>query len=503
MAQDRSNNLLDISNLWMGNDFFYGSTQIQGETRLAFNTRCTQGNCIDRRKGVAVWGEGGDAGKVYAQMVLQKDTTGDVLLRLIDGTGAGVQLQRYDPTGDTWIDIGTNIGDADDRIDWDWTFAIIGDEERVYFTNGVSNLHYTNGTSVTEVTGIKGRYIATQGATLVMGCMTETYPANSFVYSYSGTHTFYDTSDPDETYETSSFEAKVDGVITGVKCFNWMVYVFTESDGLFEVDISGLPEPRKISTHGCMSPKSIAIGEDAMFWADQYGVWSMPASGDITKISRSVDKIYKQVSGSNFYDMAGGINTNSQYELHLGDLTFEGTDYSDVALVYEIEQSRFFGRNVWRVDTDKFHANNIVTWANAYGFLTTFYGSRLTQTVYQTDYGYADVDANIDMTWQSKDFPLADDKSEVTVEDIYLRFEPIGDETNIVVSCRMDTGTWVEVKDQELPLSSKSLETIRIQAPMGLTGRTFAVKVESSAQAETRIRNILVTYSHNRSERRL
>lgn len=501
MAQ--TNNPLEISQLWQGNDFFYGSTQIQGDTRFALNTRCTEGNCFDRRKGYAVWGGGGDAGKVYASMVLQKDEEADVFLRLVDGAGVGVQLQEYDPVNDVWSNIGTNIGTADDRIDWDWTFAIIGDEERVYFTNGVSNLHYTDGTTVTEVDGVKGRYITTQGNVLVMGCMTDVHEGNSFVYSYAGTHQFY-SEDAEETYETTAYKAWVDGIITGVVNFNWMIYVFTESDGLFEVDISSVPSPRKISTHGCISPKSIAIGDDAMFWADQYGIWSMPINGDISKISKSVDSIYKQVTGSNFYQLTGGVNNKNQYELHLGDLTFEGTLYDKVALVYEIEQSRFFGRNIWRIDTGKFFANNITTWANAFGFLTTFYGSRQTQTVYQTDYGYADVDADIEMVWQSKDYTLADDKSEITIEDVYLRYEPLGaDDINIVVSMRMDTGDWVQIKDQELPTSSKSQKTIRIQAPMGLTGRTVAIKIESSGQLMTKFRNILITYSSNRSERRL
>jgi len=45
---ERSGKPLAIENLWEGNDFFYGSTQIQGDVRMALNTRCTEGNCFDR-----------------------------------------------------------------------------------------------------------------------------------------------------------------------------------------------------------------------------------------------------------------------------------------------------------------------------------------------------------------------------------------------------------------------------------------------------------------------
>jgi hypothetical protein len=501
---ERSGKPLAIENLWEGNDFFYGSTQIQGDVRMALNTRCTEGNCFDRRKGIAVWGGGGDAGQVYCQMVLLKEGEAAVFLRLVDGAGVGVQLEEYNSVTDSWDTIGSNIGTADDRTDWDWTYANIAGEDRVYFTNGVSNLHYTNGTTVTEVSDVKAKYITTKENVLVIGGLTETYGENTVIWSHSNTHQFY-ADDGVDTFETSDYVIYLDSPCTGVKSFNWMVYAFTETDGLYEIDIMATGAiPRKISTHGTMSPKSIAVGDDSMFWADQYGIWSMPINGDIMKISKSVDSIYKQITGANFYQLTGGVNTNDQYELHLGDLTFEGTSYSDVILLYEIEQSRFYGRNIWRIDTGKFQANNIITWPNAYGFFTTFYGSRLTQTTYQTDYGYADVDQDIEVYWQSKDYVLCNDKREITIEDVYLRFEPLGSgDINIVVSMRMDTGDWVQIKDQELPNSSKSHDTIRIQAPSGLTGRAVAIKIESDGQLATKFRNILVTYSYNKSERRL
>lgn len=499
----RSGIPLNIENLWEGNDFFYGSTQIPGSTRLAFNTRCTEGNCFDRRKGIAVWGGGGDAGVVYASMVLQQESGADIFLRLVDGSGAGVQLQKYSPTTNLWVDVGSNIGTADDRVDFSWTYIQIAGEDRVYFTNGVTDLHYTNGTTVTDVAGVRGRYVTSQGNVLIMGCMTDVHPANACVYASAGTHRFY-LDDGIEDYTTTSQIFWVDGVVTGVKAFNWLVYVFTESDGMFEVDLNGGYIPRKISTHGTMSPKSIAIGGDAMFWADQYGIWYLPIGGSIQKISKSVDKIYKCVTGANFYQLTGGVNCNEQYELHLGDLTFEGTAYKKVVLLYEIEQSRFYDRNVWRIDVDKFHANNIVTWANAYGFLTTFYGDRLTQTTYQTDYGYLDIDKNIAMVWQSKDFVLANDKQEVTLEDIYLRYEPLGSgDIPVVVYARIDTGPWVTVKTLNLPNSSHPHNTVRMQAPMGLTGRCMAIRITSTSNLQTKFRNILVTYSSNSSERRL
>lgn len=504
MAENRSGQPLEITNMWDGNDLFYGSTQIPGMIRFSLNSRCTEGDCADRRKGIAVWGGGGDAGQVYASMVLQQDTDPDVLLRLVDGDGAGVQLQKYDPTDDEWDDLGSNIGTADDRTDWSWTYVRISGEDRVYFTNGVSDLQYTNGTTVSSVDGVKGRFITTKENILIIGCMTSVHDLNTVLYSRADSHVFY-SDDIDVDYATSDQKFFVDGIVTGVQVFNWMVYVYTENDGLFEVDIAPTePAPRKISTHGTMSPKSIAVGADSLFWADQYGVWQLPIGGDVLKISRSIDNLYSNVSGTNFYQLTGGVNTKQQYELHLGDLTYEGVDYTDVVLLYEIEQSRFYQKNVWRIDTGKLFANNIVTWANAYGFLTTFYGSRLTQTTYQTDYGYQDLDEDIAMVVQTKDFILATEKQEITLEDVYIRYEPLGsDDIPIVVKARMDTGSWVTIKEQDLPTSGNSYEVLRIQAPMGLTGRSVALRIESTSNLATKFKSILITYSYNSSEVRL
>jgi hypothetical protein len=56
---------------------------------------------------------------------LQVSGGNDIFLRLVEGEGAGVQLQKYDPTTDTWVNIGGNIGTADDRTDWFGTSVTI------------------------------------------------------------------------------------------------------------------------------------------------------------------------------------------------------------------------------------------------------------------------------------------------------------------------------------------------------------------------------------------
>lgn len=487
---------IPIKEFWTGVDTFFDSTSIDGPTRLCFNTRNFEGSSLDRRLGSALRGSAGDVGSVYGQMVLQQSNGSDIHLRLVDGAGAGVQLQKWN--GSSWENLGSNIGTSDDRVDWSWTYVQIGGEDRVYFTNGVSDLRYTNGTTVSTVADTKGKYITTKENILILGCMKDIYPENAFVWSKADSHQFYL---DNEDYATSSLVAYVDGPITGVKSFNWLIYTFTEADGLFETDISSSPAPRKISTHGTMAPKSIAVGFDCMIWADQYRIWQLPIGGDVMPISKSIDKVYKEITAANFFTMAGGMNANEQYELHVGDLTFEGVAYENVTFIYEIEQSRFNGKNIWRIDTDKIFANNLVTVADEYGFFNTYYGSRTNQSVYQTDVGSQDSGSNIAMTWISKDFPIVSENNESTVGDIYIRYTPLGaDEIPVTLYVRKDTETWQDMGTFNLPVGSSSIKMQRIPGLKGVTGRTAAVKLVSTSNLATSIKQILITYSYNESQ---
>jgi len=489
---------LTVSQFWMGPNVYFDSTRIEGECRLAFNNRCLEGSTLDRRPGFQLEGPQGDAGRVYCQMVLQQVNAPDIHLRIIDGAGAGVQVQKK--SGSSWVNIGNNIGTAHDRVDWDWTYIQISGEDRVYFTNGVSNLHYTQGSAITEVSGIKGRYIDSKEGILVMGHMTEVYHNNTFVWSKGGSHQFYLDG---EDYATSSNAAWVDGPITGIKCFNWVVYTFTAEDGLFETDITGLPAPRKVSDHGTLSPKSIACGFDTMYWADQYGVWQLPLGGNVTKISKGIENFYRGLSFINFYQLVGGVNTKEQYELHLGNVNFEGVTHNKVVLVYEIEQSRHHQYHVWRIDKDKIFANNIVSMADEYGFFSTYYGSRDSQSVFITDVGNYDGDiANeIEIDWISKDFPLVSENFEYTAGDIYIRYTPLGsDDLPISLYLRKDTEPWQLVGHVNLPPGSGQIALKRIQGIKGLTGRTLGIRIVSGGLLPFSIKQLTVNYSFNDSQ---
>lgn len=495
----RENKPILFNNFALGTDQHNPTTSSTGGVARIINGRCERATTLDRRKGKVVMGTAGDAGQVYMEDSLQISDGNDILLRLVEGEGAGVQLQKYDPVDDSWDDVGTNIGNADSRADWFGTSVTIAGEDRFYFTNGVDDLQYTNGTTVTVVEGIKAKYITNKENILVIGHCTETYGANVVIYSKANSHQFH--SDLDTGYEDTSQKFYLPGEITQLKCFNSLVYVFTKADGLWEVDLKD-DSIRQISTHGTVSPKSVDIDWDVMVWAEQDGVWALPIGGDVLKVSTTVDNIYSQTSASNIFQVVGGFNTNGQYELHLGTLTYQGVEYPNYTLVYEIEQSRELGQNSWKEDTGKEFPNNMCKWTNSYGFTQSYYGSRTNQTTYLNDYGYEDgTGESIELVLETADVQIAREKEEGFLEDIYITYEPDGSETTpLDVYARADTGTWTLQKSVDLPSGSTSMATVRIQATRAMKGRKFGFKLVSDDDKSFRIYEIFVTYAITNSD---
>jgi hypothetical protein len=241
-----------------------------------------------------------------------------------------------------------------------------------------------------------------------------------------------------------------------------------------------------------------------MIWADQDGIWALPIGGNITKVSTMVDNIYSQVSASNIFQVVGGFNTNGEYELHLGNLTYQGVTYPKYTLVYELEQSRQLGQNSWKEDFGKEFPNCMSKWTNSWGFTQSYYGSRTNQTVYQNDYGYEDGSGEeIELICETGDILFAGKKQEAFLEDLYVTYEPNGTETiPFSLYARVDTGLWQLIKDIELPRGSEEMKTVRIQGVKGLKGRSLGFRIVSKDSKSFRLYELAGTYGLTNSDLR-
>lgn len=467
-----------IGNFMPGVDTYFDQMTSNEGSHFALNNDCLQGRTLDKRSGTVRVGADGGAGKVLMVGALQQMNGDDVMLRIVTTATPGVKLQKYTTAGG-WADIGSEWGDINSQVNFFGTFIVIDGEERFYFTNGVDILRYTEGTTISTVSDggydMKANFITSVENVLVIGAITDTFSRNQIVWSKAGTHQFR--KDVDTDYSESSNLITLDGEITQVVTLGWLVYIFTAADGLWELDLTtGIP--RAISTHGTLSPKSVSIGHNTMIWADQFGVWGLILGGTIEKLSLPLSNIYTQIDADNIPEMNGHITVDGKYVLWVGDLSYEGNSYTDVAFVYDIEKSRDSNSRVWRV-WDSYPSFNWTNWTNESNFTNSYFGRSDEENVYLYGSGLTDDGSGIELIYQSKDTPQTDEKHKALVKDIYFKVKPdSAQDITLNVFLRTDMGSWQDLGDMVITAdATKDMAIYRLQAGPGITGRTLAIKL--------------------------
>jgi hypothetical protein len=467
---------LKIDNFMPGVDTFFDSMVSNSSCRIAFNNT-SYGRTLDIAKGFEQWGTAGGAGSVLMMSSLQKFNSNDVMYRIIP-SGAGVQLQKWTTS---WANVGSVFGNTSSRVHFSSANTVIGGEERLYMANGVNELRYITDSGITTVTDpdtaevTRPKFVTAVENVIVIANFASVHGKNDLIYSKAGTQQFR--RDVDLTLADTSNKISFDAEITGLATLGWLVYVFTAGDGLWELDLNtGIP--RVITTHGTVSPKSIATGSDMMIWADQYGVWGLALGGQVTRLSDPIEGLYKELSANNLFDLNAIITNDGLYQLWIGDITFEGEVLSNVVLVYDIENSRMFGNKIWRVLTGK-ASSCWCNWTNSFGFTNTFWGARDTLTTYidQVDNDYNGV--NIITDWRSKDFVLADDREEITLQYMYFKIRPDNaQDVDMQIYVRVDLGDWQDMGILTIPANATNdLVRLRKEPLRGVVGSTFAVRL--------------------------
>ena len=89
---------------------------------------------------------------------------------------------------------------------------------------------------------------------------------------------------------------------------------------------------------GCDSHRSIAnVGNFTIFY-NRKGVYATNGS-DIQLISNPVEKFIDAVNQDNIFDVCAGTKDNKYYHLFIGDVTVDGTNYTNCELVYDVLQN--------------------------------------------------------------------------------------------------------------------------------------------------------------------
>lgn len=494
----------EIDKFVNGVDFYNDPMSAPGSCYFAINNRCTSGRTLDKRNGYTQLGSTAGDGKVLMIGTLKKFGALDLLLRIVP-TATQVKLQKYDTTLliPDWVDIGAPFGNMASQIDFFWASTVIGTQERFYFTNGIDTLRYTEGTTITTVLN-DGVPIVCSSVTSVenilgIGGMRSVFSPSVFMYSKANTDQFR--RDTDLVFADSKQTVRMDDEIIRVASLGWLMYLFTPSEGTWEIDLKSAV-PRQISTHGTMSPKSVATGFDAMIWCDQYGIWGLALGGEVQRLSEPIDNLYKTLSFADLQKFNAIITPDGLYKLWIGSISVEGITYGNCCLVYDIERSRLTGQKIWRIDTN-IKANCWTIWTNQNNFKSAYFGSNLTTKSYIDDSGNMDDGEYILMEYWIPDRVLANKKEQVQLKEVYLEIQPNSTyEMYYDLYARGDMGTWTLIKNNfAVPFDVRNrLAYVKISPTTNIIGRTLGLRLVNQSDLPLRIYEIYPTVSKMASD---
>jgi hypothetical protein len=287
-----------------------------------------------------------------------------------------------------------------------------------------------------------------------------------------------------------------------------MVYLFTTDEGLWELDLRTVI-PRKISTHGTIAPKSVVASFDSMIWVDGNAVWSLTQGGEnINRISDPVVKFLQAITSANKTKLSAGISQDGVYKLWIGDVTVEGISYSDAVLVYDIEESRRVGRHVWRIDELGFAVTHWTTWTDSTNTPKFYYSKAGTTNVYEDEAAHGG--ASIELSWDSKDYTVVNEKDDASIVETYIWYKPQSVTIPLTLRARVDMGISRDIGSYNLPSTaetaklvykSESLNIVKLMiTAKDFRGRTMSIGMSSTSNVETIIYKISVYRNKGESD---
>lgn len=447
----------------------------QNESPFAKNVNLRKPGILMKCDGYSQYGSTGSSGAVRGLMTFDQEDGTHTLLKVHD-----TAIYKYDSgwssikTGLTSVTVpsyGVNayLGDS---VDGDG--KPVSPEERIYFAVGHDNVVQSwDGTNMGTIANMYAKHVETFNNRLILGNVKETSTtySNRFWWSTVGAQVF-------DTAEDSGFADEASAPITGLKTYGGLLYVFTEND-LLTWDSYNI---RRITGNfGTTAGKSIQITFGRLFWFNQEGVYIFAGSGQPELISRKIQGWIDAIS--DVTAVAGGVDSYGRYLLYVGDVTYDGTAYTDVVLVYDPLI------DTWHVETDKpFSTFGLV---RASGGITAYAGDSDNDKVWTLG-GTSNAGSAIGMEWRTPWLDLGNPEKIKDLYKVYLTFKPTGNNEYITVQYRLDGASdWQTIQGtaNNIDLSgSDVIDFTRLDMPSQCQGRFVQFRfTHSSANASPEV----------------
>ena len=455
------------------------------ETPFCYNVDISKPGKLGKALGYAQIGSGSGAGNNKGVFAWNREDGENELYQVYSG-----ELYKYN--GSSFASVGTGFGTGSDKVEWGVNFVNTGTGvgtaaesfvEYLYISQGLSDgtVMYTDGTSISSLADKYAKHLEIYKGRLYLGNVktdSNTYPSR-VIFSEVAKDTF-----PENNY----FDDMGEG-ITGLKEYSGALFVFTQNK-VAAWDEYAL---RVLNTNGGTTNKeTVQVTESRLIWYNRGGVYMYAGGAEATLISRPVEDWLDVVVEAN--NVTGGLDPRGRYCLQIGDVTYNGTNYSDVVLRYDVLL------NSWDILKDrpfKYWTRN-----KAGGIYETYASNASGQEVWQMDVGYGLNGSAQESVYQTpKLFGQAenvdDTKNAYEVQIVYKPTNASGE--YIEVEYRIGgTGTWSAIEgtdDNVSQLGTDEIAVKRLVLPAKASGRFVELKLShSSSSAGMRIYGINLVY---------
>jgi len=439
------------------------------ESPFLYNVDISKPGILGKSLGFAQIGTGVGSGSNRGVFAWNKESGTDELYQVY-----GANLYKYN--GSSFASIGSGFGTGSSPVEFGVSFINTGTGvgtaaetfvERMYVTQGLEGtIKYTTGASISSIANVYAKHLEVYKGRLYLGNVktsTKTYPSR-VIFSEVSKDSF-----PENNYFDDMGEA-----IIGLKEYSGSLFVFTQ-DKVAAWDEYAL---RVLNTNGGTTHKeTIQVSESRLLWYNRGGVYIYAGGTEATLISRPIQDWLSVVTTAD--NVTGGLDSRGRYCLYIGDVTFNGTAYTDVVLRYDILI------NSWDVLINrpfKYWTRNKA--AGVYEVYTTNPDG---QQVWQTDLGYALNGSAQGSVYQTpKLFGAAENVDDVkNAYEVQVVYKPTGASEFLTAQYRIGgTGSWSNVEGTTSNVNLSGTDEIKVQRlimPSKAAGKFIELKLSHSS----------------------
>jgi len=356
-----------------------------------------------------------------------------------------------------YINTGTGVGTGADSF-----------VERMYFTVGLSDeLKYTNGSSIGEVANTYAKHIEAYKSRLYLGNVKQssnTYPSR-VIYSEISSDTFEDTSYIDDFGEP----------ITALKEYSGSLFFFSENKlaAYDEYKLQTIP-----GNFGTTSSKTVQNVQGRMIWYNRSGVYMYAGGTSPQNISKRVQDWMDAISDPK--EVTAGVDEEERYNLYIGDVTVDGTSYSDVVLRYDLSL------NAWDILPDR----PFKYWVRQRsGGVYKIYATDVdNDKVWYVNNGRTLNGSNIESEWISAKLDMGQPDTYKNYYEAFVVFKPTGANEFMSLQYRLDGVTgWNNIGNTLNNVSvsgSDDIETKRLVFPKNVQSKMIQFKLGHTSSGD-------------------